>query len=262
MTRAAAVLAMAVGLWSCADGPPVPRTGRAEAAADTVRTVPLKGRLLVLDGFAGTVTLRSNAVATAATVRFTRRARGATRASAAARLEAIQINEASDESIYQLVWRTTLSEGASVDAEVTLPLSAGAVVRLDRGDLAAHNLRGPLDAAVSVGEIRLDSLRSSTVRASIGRGRVATTAAAVPPGARWHLRVGRGDAAVRLPAEASAVVVAATGAGTVTVRGLPLSRVERQRTGEGSRLRGQLGDGEATVRVETGAGRVLLGASR
>ncbi len=261
MRRLAAAL-VAVALAACTDGSLAPRTGRAEATADTTLTVDLGARALVLDGFAGDVALATDSLATRATVRLTRRARGATQASARDRLADVMIHQASDATLAQVVWRSSLADGASVDARVTLPPGAATVVRLGAGDVTADNLDGPLDAETGTGAARLDRLRTPTLRLRIGSGTATVGAASVPPAARWYVSLGAGDATVTLPPDASTVVVGQSGAGVVAASGLALADVERTGGTGGERFRGRLGDGAATIRVETGAGAVAFRAAR
>ena len=258
--RRVAAFAALLCLAGCTDRP---RTGRAEATADTLFTAALDGRrVLVLDGFAGRVTLATDSLAMRATVRLTRRARGATRASAAGRLSRVVVTQADDADLYQVVWRTALADGASADASVTLPPGAAVVVRLRTGNVTATGLDGPLDAETGAGAVRLDRLRSPTLRLRVTTGTATATVPALAPGARWHLSLGAGDATIHVAPGASVVLVGQSAAGAVAASGLRLADVERTGGPAGERFRGRLGAGEATVRVETGAGTVAFRAAR
>ncbi len=250
--RLGAVLLGAALLAACEA--PAPRTGRAEATADTTITLALGRRTLVLDGTAGDVTLVADTAVTAATLRLTRRARGATRASAARRLAGVTVSTASDHEMEQVVWRAAPAEGAGVSARVSLPPDAHVVVHLDAGDVTARGLAGPLDVETGRGAVRLAAHAGRRLRVRIGDGAATLGARAVPADALWFVSLGAGDAAVHLPADASATVVAtadtlATSAGAV---------VGQARAGAGARRQLRLGAGEAVVRVETARGRVTV----
>ncbi len=233
---------------------PAPRTGRAEATADTTLNLDLGRRTLVLDGTAGDVTLTADSSATRATLVLTRRARGATRASAARRLDGVTIRAAADNEMEQIVWRASPAEGAGVSARVTVPPGTHVVVHLDAGDIAARGLTGTADVESGRGTIRLADHAGVRLRVRVGSGAVDIGARSLPPTARWLVSVGAGDAAVRLPADASATVVATAD----TVETTAGEVVERVAAGAGEQRRLRLGDGEGVVRVETGRGRVTV----
>lgn len=252
MTRPAALLALAVAVAACEA--PASRPGRAEATADTTLSVDLAGRTLVLDGTAGDVTLTADSASTGATLVLTRRARGATRASAARRLAGVVVSVAADDEMEQVVWRASPAEGAGVSARVALPPGAHVVVHLDAGDVSARGLTGAADVETGRGTVRLDDHSGVRLRVRVGSGAAVVGARTLPPAARWLVSVGDGAADLRLPADASATVVATAD----TVRTSAGAVVERVRAGAGERRRLRLGDGEAVVRVETGRGRVTV----
>lgn len=255
MRRGAATLAALLGLSAC-EAPLQP--GRAEATADTTLVLALGTRALVLDGVSGDVRLVADASAgDTATVVLRRRARGATRASARRRLEAVLVATSFDAEIQQVVWRSSLPDGTGADAQVRLPPGASVVVRLGAGSAEARGLAGALDAETGRGQVRLHAHAGERLRVRVREGAAAVGAARIPTSARWFVSVGAGAVDVALPGDASATVIASTAAGRVAV-GLPLADLDRSSRASGERVRGRLGDGEAVLRFETAAGDVSL----
>jgi len=240
--------------------------GRAEATATEERTVALDGRTLVLDGFAGDVRIETDAAATGVRVRFDRRARGATEASARERMVAIRIEEAGDDELYQYVWRADgPGSGLSVDAVATVPPGARVVVRTGAGGVAADGPIERLDVEAGAGAVVVGRASARSLRVDVGAGDVTVDASAVPAGARWTLETGAGDVDLAVPAGASVRIDAESAAGAVTDRGLPgglgSAGVDRPDSPAGARLRATLGRGAASILVRTGAGDVTLGGS-
>lgn len=265
MPRTAIPVLLLVTLAACQSGGDVTTDadgalvrGRTEATAVETRSVRLDGRTLVLDGFAGDVTLTADPAATEVSAQFTRRARGATDASAQERLREVTLNEAGDGELFQYVWRTQLHDGTSVDADVTLPPGATVVLRLGAGALQATGLAGSLDAEVGAGTAMLDAVRPATLRLDVGSGTVTVDAAGVPAGAEWTLQTGAGTVTLGLPADASVRVDARTASGAVNARGLTFADERLSGGPADRRFRGTLGDGSATVEVSTGAGAITL----
>jgi hypothetical protein len=234
--------------------------GRAEATATEERTVALDGRTLVLDGFAGDVRVETRASATGARVRFTKRARGATEASARERMAAIQLNEAGDGDLYQYVWRAgEQTAGLSVDAVAGVPPGTDVVVRTGTGGVAVDGALGSLDVEAGAGTVVVGRAGARALRVEVGAGDVTVSATDVPAGARWTLEAGTGDVDLSVAPGASVRIDAESRAGAVVDRGLEGARVERSASTAGGRLRATLGRGEATVRLRTGAGTVTVG---
>lgn len=252
---ALAAALVAAALVGC-DGETFPfARGRVEATDTHTRTLVLEGRELVLDGFAGRVTLREVPRSDDRVVaRFTRRARGATLASAADRLHGVGVDEAGDGALYQFVWRTTLAAGASVDADVAVPPGTRIVVRLGEGALAAEGLTGGLDAEVGSGPVELSRHAAPATRVHTGRGPVRLTASAVPADATWTLSTEAGPVRLVVPTGAGLVLDAQTGAGRFVVP--PLGGETRTESPDGTRLRGTLGGGGASITLRSGLGSV------
>ena len=238
-------------------GPDGPATE--EVTAEERRAVRLDGRQLVLDGFAGDVSVTAVPGLDEVEVVFTKRAKGATEGQAQGRLEQIRIEEAGDGELYQFVWRTDLEGTVRVDAEARVPLAADVVVRLGAGEITANGLRGPFDAETGAGDLRADHLRTPSLTARTGSGDLTLGAAFLPPEARWTGETGSGDLVLQLAPSASARVRAESGAGGLDLDPrLAFSNVRQ--SGDVARVgfQGTLGAGQARVDVNTGAGDVEL----
>ena len=261
--RHAALLAvlLAAPLAGCRQSEPGALAGRAEATAVEERTVALRGRTLVLDGFAGDVRVETDAEATGARVRLVRRALGATQASASERLARVTVETGGDGELYQIVWRANLPGGAmdgaaglSADAVATVPPGTDVVVRTLAGGVAADGPLGSLDVGVGAGTVVVGRAASRRIRIDVRAGDVTVNAASVPAGAEWTVETAAGDVDLALPPGAALDLDASTGAGALVDRGLG-ARVPAG----AAALRTRLGAGGARVRVRTGAGTVTLG---
>ena len=261
--RHAALLAvlLAAPLAGCRQSEPGALAGRAEATAVEERTVALRGRTLVLDGFAGDVRVETDAEATGARVRLVRRALGATQASASERLARVTVETGGDGELYQIVWRANLPGGAmdgaaglSADAVATVPPGTDVVVRTLAGGVAADGPLGSLDVGVGAGTVVVGRAASRRIRIDVRAGDVTVNAASVPAGAEWTVETAAGDVDLALPPGAALDLDASTGAGALVDRGLGA----RVPAGAAAR-RTRLGAGGARVRVRTGAGTVTLG---
>ncbi len=262
------LLFLFLALAGCRQGTaPGPLAGRAEATAAEERTVALGGRTLVLDGFAGDVRVETLAGATGVRVRFVRRARGATEASARERLAAVTIEEGSDADLYQYVWRANrpdgiAEDGLSVDVVATVPTGSAVVVRTLAGGVAVDGPLGDLDVGVGSGTVIVGRAAARRLRVDVRTGDVTVIAAAFPAGARWTVETAAGDVDLSVPDGASARIDASTDAGRVADRGLPeAARVVRSGGPAGERLDATLGRGGADVRLHTAAGTVTVGGA-
>lgn len=236
-----------------------PLAGRVEATADEERTVTLDGRTLVLDGFAGNVQVETDARAAWVRVRFVRRARGATEASAQARLEAISIEEGQDHELVQYVWRASGNEdGLSVDVVATVPPQARVVVRTGSGGVAADGPLAEFDAETRAGSVVVGRASGARVRLASGEGDVSLAAARIPPGARWTAETAAGSLDLSLPPSASVQIDAETAAGRIDVRGVEAA-VERSRRAAGEKAVVRLGGAEARIALATRAGSITVG---
>ncbi len=231
-----------------------------EATAEETRAVRLDNRELVLDGFAGDVSVTAVIGLDEAEIVFTTRAKGTTERQAQARLDAVTLQEAGDGATYQFVWRSDDDVSmVRVDAIVRVPLGANVVVRLGAGDVRANGLRGSLDAETGAGEIRADHMRSSVLQLKSGSGDVQASAAFLPIGGLWRIETGAGDLTLLVQPTASVRVEAESDAGSLDLDpALPFAEVRQRGGPAGVDFRAQLGDGQGRFEAETGAGDIEI----
>ncbi len=238
-------LALVFLLAGCRDAAPPAPVGRTEATEGEQRTIPLDGRTLVLDGFAGDIRVEVDSSMTTAQVRLVRRARGLTEASARARLPAITVETGGDADIYQIVWRADrpdviAEDGLRADVIAFVPAGTPVVVRTAAGGVAIFGATGDLDVGIAAGTVQVERAVARRLRVDARAGDVAVSAADLPRGAEWTVSTAAGDVDFSVPDGASVRVDAQTAAGTV--RGVEAHR-----------------DGRATARLRTGAGDVTVG---
>ena len=236
--RGAAPVAGLALLAGCAGEP-----GGAEATRTTEFTVALGARTLVLDGTAGDVRVRTDATLGAAKVYVTTRARGATERSAQRRLDALDIREAGDASIHQIVWSPrdpADAEGLSADVRVALPTGAALVLHIEAGVAELQGLDGLVEVQLGEGPIRFRD-------------------AAPAPGMAWALDTGSGDVTLAFAPGARARLAAETDSGSVRLAG---ALIDRMPSGQAAAVAVGVAEGEALppdladVSVWTGRGDV------
>ena len=264
--RVALSAVLVLGVAACRSGDaPGERRGAAEATAADERTVTLGARTLVLDGFAGDVRVETDTAAVGARVRVTRRARGATDASARARLALVTVETGGDDEIYQIVWRanTAPSEaGLRADVVATVPPGTRVVVRTLAGGVAVDGPLGSVDVGVGAGAVIVGRAAARTLRVAVEAGDVSVSAAQIPAGAAWTVETGAGSVDLSVRPDASVRVDASSDAGQANVRGLSGARVEHLYSRPaGGHLSATLGRGAASVRLHTAAGAVRVGAA-
>ena len=221
----------------------------------------LGARTLVLDGFAGDVRVETDPAAVGARVRVTRRARGATDASARARLALVTVETGGDETLYQIVWRANAAPseaGLRADVVATVPPGTRVVVRTLAGGVALDGPLGDVDVGVGAGAVLVGRAAARVLRVDVQAGDASVSAAGIPPGASWTVETGAGSVDLALAPDANVRVDASSDAGRVDVRGLAGAQVQRA---SGSRLVATLGRGAARVRLHTAAGNVRVGAA-
>lgn len=258
LARPALLVTLAAGglLAGCGE-----EIGSVEAEAEERRAVSLDGRQLILDGFAGTVSVEADASLDEAELVFTRVAGGATEESAQGLLPRVRLEEAGDGELYQFVWRTDLPRGARVDADVRVPLGTDLVVRLGAGDLRLAGLDGPVDAETGAGNVTVEMGSSTTLRTKTGSGATRLEAVALPLDAAWRAEAGAGDLTIALSPGVSVRVDAESGAGTLTLdEALDFADPVAGDTPGRASFSGTLRDGTASLDATTGAGNLTVRA--
>lgn len=256
----AAWLAAGLALGGAACEVPAPRPGRVEAAADTAFTVALGGRALVLDGFAGSISVATGAATDSATVRVRRAASGATPASARRRLARVGVHTAADAELVQVVWRTPLAAGARAAVQATVPPRTVVVARLDAGRIAVRCTDCGADAEVDSGEVVVSG-RPLGLRLRARTGTLRFLGPDTAPQARWRASVGTGSVLLAFAPDAAATLTATARDGQVRLLDSVLTGVQRDGRPPAERVRGQIGPGGTSIWVESRRGNVDVARS-
>lgn len=251
---AAAGLLLAVG--GCNTGGSGGGT-QAEVTRRLQRGVTPGARPLVFDHYNGNITLRDTAVREA-DLTFVKHARAASRDAARKLLSRIRVEERGGSGEFAYKITSGAVARTSVDVQGRVPQGTRLRLYLRNGDMALSGLRGPLDATNENGNVRIGGAAQS-VRAETRNGAVEVGMRRVPPDGEVRLETQNGDLRLTLPASASADVEARTDAGEIDVgSGLSFADRERDAGGAGARFEGELGDGNAQVRLRTANGDITL----
>lgn len=146
---------------------------------------------------------------------------------------------------------------ASVDTgsgDVELADVSGGILRLDTGSGSVTGGRVRADdlrADTGSGEVRIEDLSARSIRVDTGSGDVRLGLADAP--GTVLVDTGAGGVTISGPPDLGATVELDTGSGGIEV-GYPVSRMR----GDHGSLRGTIGDGRSSIRVDTGAGSVKL----
>lgn len=233
--------------------------GRARASEAEVRRVDLAGRTLLLDGFAGTITVAgTNEPGTRAVLRFERVARGATEGSARRRLDGVRIEEAGDAEVVQYLLRASPDEGAEVNVRAQVPRAAALQIRLGTGTVYLSGAGGEVGVEVGGGPIRATGLAGRRVALRTGAGAVEAAAERVPDRADWRFETRAGGITVTLPTGAPARVEAEARTGVIRVDGLAFRDERLDRRAAGARFSGRLGEGTGRIVARADVGRIAF----
>lgn len=260
---AAAAAALALTLTACGpDEGDIGETeegslalGRVEVEEAVERGVVFGGRVLVLEGFSGRVDL-DGADVEMARLTFVKQGRGEDAEAARAVLGGTAVEERGTEEEYVYAIATEEGERTSVAVEGRVPHATRARIELESGPVRLSGVRGPLSvrttgpvaAAGVAGDVDITT-RTGDLRLGLRR---------LPPEAESVLETNNGDITVVLPAGASLRVEAETGAGEIRVEGLSFTDRRLDPDGVGATFQGQLGDGNALLRLRTQNGDVVL----
>lgn len=230
--------------------------GQAEVVERVSRGVSLGDRLLVLDGFRGTVRL-DGAEADGAQLVFVKRARGQDDAAAREVLGGIGLEEQGDADRYTFVMRADQPVRSRVDVHGTVPPRTRLRLDFENGAVALAGVEGPVDVAHQSGGVQITDAAAS-VRVGIRNGDITVGMQHVPQGAEVALTTSNGDLTLALPEEASTQIAARTQAGEIRAQDLRFASRQLEPRGAGARFEAQLGDGNASVDLRTENGSIAL----
>ncbi len=231
-----------------------------DVEAVDVRTTshPADGvRALVVESERGTVVIRGESDREAIDVTATVRARGASREQAEARLAALDVSETRSDDALRLGFRVP-AEGAewaaAADLVVLVPL--GTSIDVDGAEVAVTvgSVSGTLRIATETGDVVVRGADLERFAVESGTGDVEFSGRLVGTGAVHEVRSDRGDVHVRIPLDARLRIEASVSRRGIITSSLPLSGDT-----EGTEWSAVLNAPDATLRLETRDGRILIG---
>lgn len=237
----------------------VVRLGSVEAVDSVQRAVAPNERPLIIDGFRGTVDLRGSDEETAA-LTFVRRGRAESAEAARGVLEDVTITESGSEQEYTYKLEANGGAYAVVDVSGTVPRGTALEVNDMNGPVTLSGIGGALTVTHDHGPVTVrDAAGSVTVETK--NGDVDVGLQSVPPGAGVTVRIKNGDVTLRLPPTADATLSAETSAGVIRARGLTLREEAFMPRDAGGEYTAQVGQGGASIDLQTENGSILLQAA-
>ncbi len=230
--------------------------GAVEQTETVERGVALAGRMLVLDGFHGTVSLIGTGGETAR-LTFTKRARGRDTTAAANALGRITLDEAGDAESYQYVLRTHDPDLSSVDIQGEVPRKTSLRLQLASGHVTLSGIDGPVEVTLDGGSVEIGGAGES-VTVETRNGSIRVGLYRLPSQSTLRLHATNGNVTLTLPGSVDARVTAQTSAGAITTEGLTFLDQHLNPDGAGARFQGSLGSGSATIDLRTKAGSIVL----
>ncbi len=230
--------------------------GQSEVEETSVRGVSPGLRTLVLSGFTGNIRL-SGSNDPNARLEFTKRARADDDTGARRLLGDVQVDEAGTDDSYTFTMQSERPEQSAVDVSGTVPADTPIRIEMQSGTIELTGVDGPLDITSQHGDIRVSGPGSS-VRIVTRNGDVELGMRLVPSDANVSVTTSNGDLMIGLPTAASAQLDARTSAGGIRAAGLSFTNRRLQTNGAGSRLTGQLGQGNAPIELRTENGSIII----
>jgi len=211
-------------------------------------------RALVVESDCGTVVIRGETDRETIDVTATLRARGASLEQAEARLGALDVSETRSDGTLRLGFRVPAEGAAAADLVVLVPL--GTSIDVDGGEVGVTigSVSGTLRIATEAGDVVVRGADLERLAVESGTGAVEFSGRFVGTGAVHEVRTDRGDVHVRIPLDARLRIDARVPRGGIVTSSLPLSGDT-----EGTEWSAVLNAPDATLRLETRDGRVLIG---
>ena len=212
-------------------------------------------RALVVEWDRGTVMIRGGTDRETIDVTATLRARGATLEQAEARLGALGVSESQSESTLRLGFRVP-AEGAAGTADLVVLVPLGTSIHVNGGEVGVTigSVSGTLRIATESGDVVVRGADLERFVVESGTGDVEFSGRFAGTGAVHEVRTDRGDVHVRVPLDARLRIDARVPGGGIVTSSLPLSGDT-----EGTEWSAVLNAPDATLRLETRDGRVLIG---
>lgn len=261
------VLLLVVGLGACEQPSTtdvdrteegVLRLGSVEAVDTLTRAVSPSGRPLTIEGVRGTVELQGTDDPTAQ-LRFVRHGRGKDAETARGVLADLDITESGSETGYTYTLEKNGGAYAAVDVTGAIPRTTALTIDRTTGPVSITGIEGLLTVTHEHGAVSIREAADS-VTVEVKNGDVDVQFAALPSAAEVTLRTVNGDVNLSLPPDASAQLSAETSVGAVQTQGLDLTEQHFTPRDAGGQYSAQLGDGAASVELQTKNGSILIAA--
>lgn len=232
------------------------RLGSVEAVDSLSREVAPKDRPFVIEGFRGSIDLTGTDGATAE-LTFVRRARGEDAEAAREVLENVTVTESGSAQTYAFTLASDSEAYAAVDVTGTVPRATELQVNRTSGSLILEGVEGDLSIQQEHGPVQIRDAASS-VDVEIQNGDIDVHFRTVPSTATIQLRTSNGNVTVHLPVSASLRLDAETSAGVIRTRNAELTDQEYFPREGGGRYTARMGQGDASVRLRTENGSVVI----
>lgn len=234
--------------------------GESEVEETTVRGVSPGLRTLVFDGFHGDIRLSGSSDPNA-DLEFTKRARADDDTGARRLLGDVNVDEAGTDESYTFTMTSNLPAQSSVDMSGTVGASTPLRIDMESGTIDLAGLDGPLDITNRNGDVLVEGTGHS-VTIETRNGNISLGMRLVPADASISITTQNGDLTLRLPSTTSAQIDARTSAGGIRASEISFLNRRLQRSGAGTRLTGQLGQGNATINLRTENGSITIEEGR
>ncbi len=216
------------------------------------------GRSIVIQGTNGNVDIVGTN-STSASLDFTVVARGSSDDAAQRLAEKITVEEVGDETSYTFSVDTPSPELSSVNVTARIPIGTELRIEMRSGNVQIVGVDGPVTTGLMNGSIKYAG-SSDKVTMRTRNGDVSASFLAARANSRAVLNTSNGDIVLALPGNAAAKVETATSSGIVRTQGLTFSNQALDPTGAGSKFRGTLGGGGATIESKTFHGDIYVKA--
>ena len=214
-------------------------------------------RALVVESDCGTVVIRGETDRETIDVTATLRARGVSLAQAEARLGALDVSGTRSDGTLRLGFRVPAGGTDGTDAAdlvVLVPLGASIDVNGGEVGVTIGSVSGTLRIATESGDVVVRGADLERLAVESGTGDVEFSGRLAGKGAVHEVRTDRGDVHVRIPLDARLRIDARVPRGGIVTSSLPLSGDT-----EGTEWSAVLNAPDATLRLETRDGQVLIG---
>ncbi len=230
--------------------------GHTEEREVTERGVAPGGRLLVLEGYHGNISLEATSDRFA-TLEFEKTARGDDSEGALRLLDEVDITEEGSDDAYRYVIQSSDNRRTAVNVRGTMPEGTNLQIQWESGLISLSGPDGPLQIRNGSGGVQVAGI-ADNADIRVNNGAIFVGVEDLPSNTTIELETSNGDVTVSLPSTASARIEAQTSAGAVQISGLSFVDRSLDPEGAGAEFNGQMGQGNANIRLLTENGSIYL----